>query len=119
MRRVVIESPYAGDVVRNAKYARRCVLDSLRRGEAPFLSRLFYTQVLDDKIPADRALGIEAGLAWAGAADATILYTDYGVSVGMSASFIHARSLHRCVEERTIGQNPFEDDIIGDLDDVC
>ena len=38
---VVIESPYAGDVEANVAYAKRCVLDCLRLGEAPYASHLF------------------------------------------------------------------------------
>ena len=44
MRLVILESPYAGDVAANVKYARRCVRDSLSRGEAPIASHLLYTQ---------------------------------------------------------------------------
>jgi len=36
VRRVIVESPYAGDVARNVEYARACVRDSLQRGEAPY-----------------------------------------------------------------------------------
>lgn len=50
MRRVIIESPYAGNVEANATYLRRCLRDSLLRGEAPFASHAIYTLpgVLDD-----------------------------------------------------------------------
>ncbi len=34
MRLVIIESPFAGSVKENIDYARRCVRDSLGRGEA-------------------------------------------------------------------------------------
>lgn len=37
MRRVILESPYAGDVEANIAYARRCIADCLRRGEAPIV----------------------------------------------------------------------------------
>ena len=56
---ILLESPFAGDVEANKKYAAEAVRDSLRRGEAPFASHLFYTQFLDDDIPAERSLGIE------------------------------------------------------------
>lgn len=64
-RRRVIESPLSGDFVRNQRYARWCMLDCFTRGEAPFVSHLLYTQVLDDREPAHREMGIEAGFAWA------------------------------------------------------
>lgn len=38
MRRVIIESPYHGNVERNLRYLRACLRDSLLRGEAPFAS---------------------------------------------------------------------------------
>ena len=84
-RLVILESPYAGDIERNEKYARACLRDSLMRGEAPIASHLLYTQpgVLDDTIPNDRRLGILAGLAWRTVAHATVVYTDLGISAGM------------------------------------
>ncbi len=85
MRLVIIESPYAGDVEKNVEYARKCVRDSLLRGECPIAGHLLYTQpgILDDNIPAERNQGIMAGLAWRKVADATIVYTDLGISKGM------------------------------------
>ena len=85
MKLVIVESPYAGDVERNERYARACLADCLQRGEAPFASHLLYTQpgVLDDTIIAERHLGIEAGLAWATMADLAAVYTDLGITAGM------------------------------------
>lgn len=103
-RRVIIESPFAGDIRRNVLYALRALKDSLARGEAPFASHLLYTQVLDDKDKAQRRQGIDAGLEWARVAEATVVYTDYGVSAGMALGIEHAKGL-RPVEYRTIGEN--------------
>ena len=85
MRRVVIESPYAGDFDANEKYGRECIADCLKRGEAPLASHLLYTQkgILDDTIPEERKLGIEAGFAWNTSAEAIVVYTDRGISKGM------------------------------------
>ena len=57
---VYLESPYAGDVNKNIKYARLCMKDSLDRGEYPFTSHLLYTQenILDDNDPVERTLGM-------------------------------------------------------------
>lgn len=76
MRRVILESPYGGDVEANVAYARRCLGDCLRRGESPIASHLLFTQkgVLDDLVPEERALGIAAGLAWRFQADASVFY---------------------------------------------
>lgn len=108
-KRVIIESPYAGsndDVVqRNIKYARRAMNDSLKRGEAPFLSHLLYTQVLDDTDPVQRFIGIEAGLSWGEAAEATVVYCDFGISRGMELGIQDAENKGRPVIKRYIGKN--------------
>jgi len=103
MRRVIIESPYAGDVEANVQYARRCVADSLRRGESPYASHLFFTQVLDDDNHEERALGIAAGVAWGEVADAVIVYADHGISRGMNQGIRRAIRQGQAVEIRLLG----------------
>ena len=108
MKRVVLESPYAGDAERNVEYARRALRDSLERGEAPIASHLLYTQVLDDTIPRERAWGIAAGTVWIQCAEAMVVYTDYGISTGMKLAIIATSKnipLPIPVEYRTIGKN--------------
>lgn len=82
---IVIESPFAGEVKRNIEYARAALKDSLSRGESPYASHLLYTQpgVLDDLIPEQRRIGIEAGLKFHEIADKVVFYLDYGMSPGM------------------------------------
>jgi len=82
---VIIESPYAGNVELNVRYARACMRDSLLRGEAPYASHLLYTQpgVPRDEVPEDRELGITAGFAFRRVADVIAVYTDLGISSGM------------------------------------
>lgn len=109
MRRVVVESPFAGDVERNTRYLRACLADCLRRGEAPFASHAIYTQpgVLDDTDPVQRDIGIAAGFAWREMAEATVIYTDLGVSRGMIEGLKHAERVRRGdehdVEYRELG----------------
>ncbi len=102
LRRVYLESPWAGDTVTNYAYAIRAMLDCLRRGEAPFASHIFYAHsgVLDDLKPDERALGIQAGLAWAEVADATVVYMDRGVSPGMQLGIDAAEKAGWPVERR-------------------
>lgn len=104
MKRVILESPFAGDVESNVAYARQCVRDCLLRGEAPIASHLLYTQpgVLDDNVPAERQHGIDAGLAWGSVAEATVVYTDRGISRGMEYGIANAERAGRPVEFRTI-----------------
>lgn len=105
MIRVVIESPYAGDIERNLRYLRACLADSLSRGEAPFASHGLYTQpgVLDDDIPAERELGIEAGLGWGTVADLIAVYTDLGISSGMRLGIDRALRRRKRVDFRQLG----------------
>lgn len=95
MKRVVLESPYAGDIVRNTRYAMACMRDCLRRGESPIASHLLWTQpgLLRDDVPEERLRGREAGLAWHVVADAIVFYEDLGWSVGMELAREHAHGL--------------------------
>lgn len=102
MYKVIIESPFAGDIEKNKEYTRKCMKDSLLRGEAPLASHLLYTQMLDDTIPEERALGIEAGLAWGKEADATIVYTDLGISGGMKIGIERAKKEGRKIIYRKL-----------------
>lgn len=88
MKRVIIESPYAGEVDANVAYARAAMRDSLNRGEAPIASHLLYTQpgILRDDHPEERQWGIDAGLAWREAAELAAFYVDRGWSSGMLAA---------------------------------
>lgn len=102
MKRVIIESPFKGDVERNKRYLRACMRDSFKRGEAPFASHRMYTDALNDDDPAERALGIGAGLVWGALAGATVVYCDLGISSGMELGIARALREGRPVEMRRI-----------------
>lgn len=107
MRRVILESPYAGNWLQrwlNVRYARRCVRDALQRGEAPIASHLLYTQrgILDDAKAAERQWGIDAGLAWKSVAEASVVYTDRGITKGMRYGIEAAKAAGILVEYRQI-----------------
>lgn len=109
MRLVILESPYAGDLRANVDYATRCLRDCLLRGESPFASHLLYahTGVLDDAAERDRLAGVEAGLAWGRVADATVVYVDRGVSLGMNTGIERALQEGRPVEYRRLPGEEF------------
>jgi hypothetical protein len=131
MRRVIIESPFAPQTplfegehegggshkmcrkclneerrewesACNARYLDACLLDSLRRGEAPFASHGLYTRpgVLDDLKPEERRLGISAGFVWRAVAQATVIYTDLGWSEDMRAGERDAKRLRALIIEQ-------------------
>lgn len=105
MIRVVIESPYAGDVQTNMRYLRAAMRDCLARGEAPFASHGLYAQpnVLDDNDPEERELGIQAGFVWRQVAEKTVVYQDLGISKGMQYGIDHATAMGHVIEYRNIG----------------
>lgn len=108
MIRVLLESPYRNndpaEVQANIDYARKCVRDSVLRGEAPIASHLLFTQpgVLNDNVSDERALGIEAGLAWMSYADKMVVYCDRGVSDGMREAMRRAQHSGLEVELREL-----------------
>jgi hypothetical protein len=107
MKRVIVESPYAGNFIQrwlNRRYARACVRDSLSRGEAPIASHLLYTQpgILRDGVAGERAWGIEAGLAWGSVAESTVVYIDRGISRGMQYGIDNAKKAGRPIWSRSI-----------------
>ena len=105
MTKVILESPFAGDIEKNLEYARRCMRDCFMRGEAPIASHLLYTQegILDDNRPDERKLGIDAGLLWGEHAEKTVVYTDLGISSGMHYGIKNAILNDRPVEYRRFG----------------
>ena len=82
----------AGEWVHYA--ASKGALDTLTIGLA--------RQKLDDDVPEERALGIEAGLSWGPKAAATVCYVDLGVSGGMRIGIERAEKEKRPVEYRTV-----------------
>lgn len=102
MKRVIIESPYAGDIAKNVAYAEAACSDSLARGEAPLAGHLFYTKFLDDTNPPEREIGLQCDFAWMAVCDLVAVYDDNGVSAGMKAGIEVARELGIPVEFRKL-----------------
>lgn len=107
----VLESPYAGDIDRNVRYARACMHDMIvNYGEAPFASHLLYTQdgVLKDEIPEERTMGIEAGFAFRGVCHKSVFYIDFGMSSGMEYGLENAEKSGKVYEFRHLPDNLME-----------
>lgn len=109
MLRVYIASPFRGPTTeatrQNIIYARLCMLDSLEREEAPYLSHLLYTQVFAET-PQLREAGLLAGDAWRESADLVAVYTDLGVTSGMQRALDNTpngKSVGRQVHWRATG----------------
>lgn len=103
-RRVILESPYAGDRATNERYARAAIRDCLERGDSPYASHMLLTQpgISNDDVPSERRIGIDAGFLWHEVAHATVVYTDLGMSKGMNEGIANAHKLGQPVEFRTL-----------------
>jgi len=79
----------------------------LQRGEAPIASHAIYTQrgVLDVNNPEERKWGMEAGFAWAEAAELRAFYTDIGFSPGMHIGLEKVRKANIPHVLRTLGKD--------------
>lgn len=94
MQRVVVESPYAGDIAANTAYAQTACKDCMRKGEIPFASHLFFPQFLDETNQVQRDIGIAAGYCFWKEFDKIVFYIDRGISPGM------AKALERSILEK-------------------
>ena len=105
---VLMESPYGADdpetLAANIAYAKAAFRDMVNRGEIPFASHLKYTQdgLLDDDDPAQRTLGIAAGLAEGMLTKKTAVYIDRGFSGGMLMGIKESLKVERPVELRSL-----------------
>jgi len=59
---VYIASPYAGDIENNVEAAKEYCLAAMEEGVTPVAPHLLYPQFLDDGDPAQRNMGLNAGL---------------------------------------------------------
>lgn len=81
-KRIILESPFAGDVKNNVLYAKQLIHDLSHKGYAPSASHLLYTQMLNDNKEFERNLGINKGLDYAHNKD-SLIGIDRGISTGM------------------------------------
>lgn len=99
---VIVESPFAGNMEANRKYAVQACADCFRRGEIPFASHLLYPQILDELKPEEREQGITAGYAFWPLASKIVFYTDLGFSPGMERALRRAKELKMETEGRRL-----------------
>lgn len=107
MKLVCIESPWAGlgGGREAALYLRRCIRDSLKRGELPLASHAVFCIAggIDDNIPELRARGLSAAMRYILAADLVAVYVDHGISQGMKRALDFANANQKIIQARRIG----------------
>lgn len=92
-RKVYVASRYAGDVVANTTAAIGCCRRVIQDGYMPIASRLLYPQILDDKNPAERELGLSFGLALLQMCDEVWVFGK--VTKGMAGEIEEAKKLKK------------------------
>jgi hypothetical protein len=116
MKKVFICSSLRGDIQANiAKTAKICRWAMLTHGALPIAPHIYFTQFLDDGSPAERELGIRAGLELLRDCDELLVFGDR-VTEGMTREINMARSLGiavRYIDGREINlnekwRNPYE-----------
>jgi len=107
--RVIIESPFKGDITHNMMYLSLCLRDSiLNHNESPYASHGLLTMALDDDNDLERDVGIKCGYEWQAVADKVIVSADLGVSGGMKACIDTALRNDMKVEHRKLPPDMLE-----------
>lgn len=103
---VIIESPYRAtphySEEQHRLYLMHCIEFCVRQNEAPFASHLLLPEVLDDDDQFERAFGIRCGFAWGQHADLVAVFSDFGVSPGMTDAIEHWNKLGKRIEWRKL-----------------
>ena len=113
--RIILVTPFRGNgdggYSENIHFARRCMYDSLARGEAPFASHLLYpircSGVLDDTKADERQRGLDAEKQWIKQAELLVVYTDQGISSGMQKAIEYAGEIQLPTKFRVLGSSEF------------
>ena len=83
---VILETPFeaSNNTTKDefTRFARACIKDSLSQGDAPLAFHLLYTQkgILDYTHSNEYLQATRAKLSWCKAAEASVIYTNYGLS---------------------------------------
>lgn len=98
MKKIVIESPYSGNRKINDLYLQNVIRHCLLvEGVAVYASHDAYTRALDDEIPEERRIGMEAGFEIGDLMDETWVFDDLGISGGMQTGIAKAMKSKRPV----------------------
>ncbi len=101
MKKVYIFAPLAGDVAGNLEKAKRYSEYALRCGAAPVIPH-FYALCLDDNIPEEREMGMNAGLSLLWFCDEVWVFGDQPTA-GMQTEMKLARNLN--IKIRTVNDH--------------
>ena len=95
MKKIFVCSPYRSDnskngITGNIILANRICRNITFMGRTPFAPHLFFTRFLDDKVDAEREIGIQCGLEFLKNCDELWFYSGNGISRGMQKEIAQA-----------------------------
>ncbi len=102
MKRALIVSPFSERKEADIAYAREAMRWCLDTGMAPFVGQLLYGEILDDRVPSDRTLRLNADQEYIKDADVVVAFVDRGVSTEMEADVEIAMSHSSRIEIVTL-----------------
>jgi len=85
------------------RFAKRATQDSIKRGEAPICSQLFFYDTMNMNVPIERDIGLLSLLSWIPSADLLAVYGDFGITQAMQIAINVAKIKSRKIEYRLIG----------------
>lgn len=102
--RVYIASPYRTETQREVydRYLNMCMLDSIRRSEAPYAPHAYLPRVLNENSIDGRRRGLEIGLKFLESCQLLAVYKDFGISEGMQGEIDFAKSRKIKIELREL-----------------
>ncbi|MBS3873763.1 MAG: DUF4406 domain-containing protein [Dethiobacter sp.] len=106
MKLIYVASPYAGDIEKNTKFARRACRHVMSKGHAFFAPHLLYPQLLNDANPHERQAGLDMGIAMLSRCDELWCYGNH-ISPGMHLEIKEAGRLGIPVRRVTEQENGF------------
>jgi hypothetical protein len=111
-RLTIIETPFRSSNLQQAitykNYLNACLLHSISLDETPFASHALYTSCLDDADAVQRRQGMALGFNFHHHALAMAVYTDHGISDGMTRAIAHATGIGLPIAYRTLSTSQAE-----------
>lgn len=103
---VAIESPLKANQGYSREQFRRywqlCIEDAIKYRKEKVYCSHWLADILDDDNPLERAIGIQIGFTWSAFCDYAALYTDFGISEGMSDALKFYDKIGKRVEWRSL-----------------
>lgn len=105
LRRVLLETPYDGDLERNIAYCERAIRHSMSLNESPISLLWFLGRFPIHAGVEARSIAIRSLHAWIRICDCMVMYRDYGLSDSMNSGITQALRAKTAIEYRFIGTN--------------